>query len=113
MIQAEKFLFDETFDGESAEHGVTAKKEKAPTFTEADLAAAEQRGFDAGRSTGLEEAKQSAEERIAESLDTLTGQFGDLGAQATLSQAQQQRDTLAIARQALVDWNLIEGGYER
>ncbi len=101
MPQTEKFLFDEHFDSEKAEHGDAAKKTKAPTFTEADLAAAEQRGFDAGRSAGLREAEQSAEERIAESLDALSGQLGELNNQMTRSQAQHQRDTLQLACHAL------------
>ena len=101
MNQKEKFLFDENFDSEAVEQVGATKKEKAPTFTEAELAEAEQRGFEAGRGAALQEAKGSAEERIAESLDALAGQIEELADQAARSQAQHQRTTLDFACQAM------------
>ena len=101
MTRTQKFLFDADFDRETAEHNRPAKKEKAPSFTEAELAAAEQRGFDAGRNSGLQEARQSTEERIAGSLDTLARKLSDLNMEVTRSQSQHQRDILEIACHAL------------
>ena len=97
MVQSKKFLFDRNFEIEKAQRGATAEKPKAPTYSQADLAAAEQRGFDAGRSAGLREAEQSAEERIAGCLDALSGQFGELNDQMARSQERHLHDTLELA----------------
>ena len=88
------YLFENSFDEETpaeraqrlAEEEAQAAAEAAanaappaPTFSEEELKAARQAGFNEGRNTGLVEAQASLERRIADSLDQVSRALSELG----------------------------------
>lgn len=76
MATLSKFLFDTSFDpGQAAE-----AEAPAPTFTEADLAAARAAGFAEGREAGRTEALASIEREAATALAAVGARLAEIGA---------------------------------
>ncbi len=76
MSAPHKFLFDQSFDlPEAARRGVRKPPPPPPepTFSAAEIEAAREAGFAAGRSAALAEAAQSTEARTAGTLSALAG----------------------------------------
>jgi flagellar assembly protein FliH len=84
MTTVQKFMFDNRFDVSEpvepqADEQVAVEHEHetvSPTFSEEDLNAARQEGFDAGKQDGYEAAATSTEDQISSILAKLDDQFG-------------------------------------
>ena len=80
-----KFLFDRSFDVEIPDPAPSADDSKVeepeepeifvPTFSQEEMDAARQAGFEEGRQQGIREAADATERRVADSLDTMLAQF--------------------------------------
>ncbi len=104
--KARKFLFDtHNFDDPSAQQ--EEDQEEAPVFSEEDLAAAQQSGFDAGRQDGLREAQSSQEETVAAALERIAAAAEHLVQAEDRRETEQQAATvnlaLAMARKLFPD----------
>lgn len=92
MAAAEPFLFEVSFDeedlaraeAEAAEELAARQAELAqpeedmPTFTEEQVDAARQEGYEAGRDAGVKETADAIEAKINDALGVIGNQFGDL-----------------------------------
>jgi flagellar assembly protein FliH len=99
-----KFLFDESFDQPDAPTVAAARRAPPPppepTFSKAELEAAEQAGMEAGRAAGLAEAAQSTEALTADALTSLASGIGEL-------MAARQSDADAAQRHACAAMSLL------
>ncbi|MBI1776589.1 MAG: hypothetical protein HYR63_14685 [Proteobacteria bacterium] len=88
------YLFENSFDEETPverAHRLREEEERAaqeaeanaapppPTFSEEELQAARQAGFNEGRNTGLVEAQASLERRLADAMDQVSRALAELG----------------------------------
>ena len=86
-----KFLFDRSFDVEIPDPAASANDAKeeepeepeviVPTFSQEEMDAARQAGFEEGRQQGVREAADATERRVADSLDAMLAQFNRVFAQ--------------------------------
>ncbi len=97
MAQAQRFLFETTFDTDSRDPTATRERPPPPRFSEEDLAEAEKKGFAAGRAAGLEDAKQAADHTAAEALAAIAGRFEAVAAQLAEAQDARLRRAVEIA----------------
>jgi len=99
-----KFLFDESFDQPDAPAVAAARRPPPPppepTFSKAELGAAEQAGMEAGRATALAEAAQSTEARTADAVTRLASGIAEL-------LAARQSDADAAQRQACAAMSVL------
>ncbi len=80
MNQAEKFLFETSFDGEDGDPlSPEARREaEKPAYGEEELARARDEGFAAGREQGMKEAAASIDNAAARALETLAARMQEL-----------------------------------
>jgi flagellar assembly protein FliH len=104
MGQHEKFLFETSFDKEQSERAKAAAAAKAaaeqppaPTFSEDELAAARQAGFEDGKTAGIAEAEGAHAKRLAEAVEGLPPLFAQLGEQLAADADALRRETLEAA----------------
>ena len=103
MSQVEKFLFETSFDAESAVPPLAAAEtppEAAtppPSFTEADLQEAERLAISKGRKEGLEEARQGTEQAVAQALSAIGAQLESCAPQITEINERHERQSLEAA----------------
>lgn len=101
-----KFLFDQSFDQtEAARPAVGRKASPAlppePTFSKAELDAAQAAGLEAGRIAALAEAAQAAETRAAEALAALAAGLSELLAARDSEAAAAQERAIEAMRDVL------------
>lgn len=104
MGQFEKFLFDISFDAEksakakaAAAAQAAAEVPPAPTFSEAELAAARQAAFAEGRAAGVAEAEGCHAARLATAVEALTPQIAALAQDVAAAADARRRDSLEAA----------------
>jgi flagellar assembly protein FliH len=99
-----KFLFNESFDQPDAPSVAAARRPPPPppepTFSKAELEAAEQAGMAAGRAAALAEAAQSTEAHTAAAVTALASGIGEL-------LAARQSDADAAQRQACAAMSVL------
>ncbi|MFQ5619100.1 MAG: hypothetical protein ACE5FR_09015, partial [Rhodospirillales bacterium] len=81
MTAVKKFLFDTTFSLSEACEGEANQEESedaVPTFSQADVDAAREEGFAAGKEEGIRAAANTAEHHITESLTALLERLSEL-----------------------------------
>lgn len=94
------FLFDLDFGAPENQADDTPEVEEeppAPTFSEEELQAAKQDGYNTGHADGIHEAIAGFEHRIAESLDVATAAFSRLAAAQAEANEQIALDGLRLA----------------
>jgi flagellar assembly protein FliH len=97
MAQAEKFLFETTFDAELRNAAPAKNAATAPTsFSEEELAKARCDAFAAGQAAGIEEARQATDHAAAQALATLAGQFEAAAAQLAETKEHRLRRAIEI-----------------
>lgn len=93
--KARKFLFDtHNFDDASQQE---EEQEEAPVFSEEDLTAAQQSGFDAGRQDGLREAQSRQEEAVAAALERVAAAAEALVKAEDRRETEKQAATVSLA----------------
>ena len=104
MGKLEKFLFDTSFDAEqtakakaAAAAQAVAEEPPAPTFTEAELAAARQAAFTEGKAAGIAEAEGCHAARLAAALEALPPQLAQIAADVAAAAEERRRDSLEAA----------------
>jgi hypothetical protein len=83
MTQVSKYLFDMDFDDPEGKRAHRIQEEpeaEIPTFSEDDIVAAREHGYEAGIAAGKAQATASTERRIEELLSNTTEQFNALNA---------------------------------
>ena len=112
MAAARRFQFRTVFDDEPRPAPAAAAEapppvvepempepEPAPTFSEADLVAARQEAFAAGREDGIRQAAEAIEQRIAETMARIVESMDGLFAQQSATADVAARDAAVIAVQ--------------
>ncbi|MCB9996523.1 MAG: flagellar protein FlbE [Rhodospirillales bacterium] len=84
--QAQKFLFDQNCFDDGYVEDIIEEEPPPPTFSEAELASAEQNAFNKGKQEGLAEAEASREKHVAGILEQINQSM------QTLFAAEQQRN---------------------
>jgi flagellar assembly protein FliH len=104
MGSFEKFLFENSFDKEQtakakAKAAAQAVPEEppAPTFSEADLAAAREAAFAEGSAAGVAEAENCHAARLAGAVEALPPQIAQLTQAAAAAEEARRRDSLEAA----------------
>jgi flagellar assembly protein FliH len=104
MGNFEKFLFDTSFDAErtakakaAAAAQTVAEEPPAPTFSEAELAAAQQAAFADGKAAGTAEAEGCHAARLAAALEALPPQLAQIAEDVAAAAAERRRDSLEAA----------------
>lgn len=117
MATATKFTFDLDFDAPEealqpapVEEEVEVEEEEVvPTFSEEELAQARAEGFDAGKEEGRKESAEATEQRILETVESLTSKLADIyndQAQANHDIAQEMIEiSTVIAKKMFPDLN--------
>jgi flagellar assembly protein FliH len=104
-IEGRPFLFDVDFDNPENRPDDPPEVEEEPpppTFSEAELQAAKQEGYNIGHAAGHKESNAGFEHRIAESLDVATTTFSRLATAQELANQKIALDGLRLAA-ALVE----------
>lgn len=104
MSSFQKFLFDTSFDREQttkAKAKVAAQavpeEPPAPSFSEAELAAAREAAFAEGKATGIAEAENCHAARLAGAVEALPSQIAQLAGAAATAEDERRRDSLDAA----------------
>ena len=111
VTQLEKFMFNVSFDDDAiaaakaeAEEAKNIEIEEeyepeieAPTFSEDQVDAARQEGFDKGREEGIREAADAIETKINDTLGMIGAQFTELFHRQTVGNAETFSDAVNIA----------------
>ena len=110
MTTLRRFLFDNTFDDDQPlSEGAAGKDNEvdaaaeaapevvAPTFTEADVKAAHDQAFAAGREDGLRAAGDTIEQRCSGALTVIAEQLGVLFQTQATAAEQAAKDAAAVA----------------
>jgi len=110
MPELEKFLFEVSFDedtlaevaAEAAQELAAAEQylepeEELPTFTEDQLDAARDEGFEAGRNAGINEAADAIETKINEALGAISGNLEELFKRQAIDAATTFSDAVSIS----------------
>ena len=100
MPTATKFRFDTPFDAEPPSRPETPAPEPVPekVLTDADLAAAREQAFAAGREAGLADATAAAEQARADALSRLAQQLDDIVPRHADALSACRNDAVEIAR---------------
>lgn len=110
MAELQKFMFDVSFDEETlarqeaeaaaqdaAADDLSEPEEDAPSFTEEQLDAARDEGFEAGKQAGIREAADAIETKINDALGMIGMNFEELFKRQTLDTADIFTDAVKIA----------------
>ncbi len=95
MVAVRKFLFDTAFD-EDAEEEIEAPP-PAPTFSEAELAAARAQGAAEGERRARDAAERTDARRTAEALEKIAAAVAGLAAQQAAALEETRRGAMALA----------------
>jgi flagellar assembly protein FliH len=101
MAVAQKFLFDQSFDGPggpAASRGRKPITPAEPTFNSADLAAAETKGRVEGQAAGLAEAAAAREERVSATLSAIAERLAVMLSQKAEAQCENERQIIELTR---------------
>jgi flagellar assembly protein FliH len=104
MATAQKFLFDVSFDGPSANTRPATAPPPAPpepTFSREELAAAEAKGRAEGHAAGLAEAISQHEEQVGRTLATINDSLAALLAAKDAMMREGERQTVELTRSIL------------
>ncbi len=102
MTAAKKFLFDTAFDMTDTCEGDAGRKDsqsedEVPAFSQADMDAAREEGFAAGREEGIREAVKTTEHRVMESLTVLVERLSELFRVQDDANAETARNAITVA----------------
>jgi flagellar assembly protein FliH len=101
MAVAQKFLFDQSFDGPGGPAPTRARKPVTPaeaSFNSADLAAAEAKGRAEGHAAGLAEAAASREEQVRATLVAIAERLAAMLSQKAEAQSENERQIIETTR---------------
>jgi flagellar assembly protein FliH len=100
MTAVKKFLFDTTFGASETCEGEANQKEsegRVPTFSQADVDAAREEGFAAGKEEGIRAAANTTEHRITESLRLLIERLAELFRMQDEANTDTARNAITVA----------------
>jgi flagellar assembly protein FliH len=100
MTAVKKFLFDTTFGASETCEGEANQKEsegRVPTFSQADVDAAREEGFAAGKEEGIRAAANTTEHRITESLRLLIERLSELFRMQDEANTDTARNAITVA----------------
>src|SRR5262245_59866197 len=97
MAAVKKFMFDTEFFDDTVVEDAEPALPPEPTYSQAELAAAEAAAFAEGRKKGLAEAATAADRLAAEALDGIGQQLASLKATHDAALDAARRDAAAIA----------------
>jgi flagellar assembly protein FliH len=98
MSMSDKFLFDTSFEPEDMDGSVMpGQKPAKPKFGEADLEKARTEGFAAGKESGRQEAMQSIEQQISQTLSAISEQLTGLSQAQVQASERQTRGAVEAA----------------
>jgi flagellar assembly protein FliH len=98
MSMSDKFLFDTSFEPEDLDGSVMpGQKPAKPKFGEADLEKARTEGFAAGKESGRQEAMQSIEQQISQTLSAISEQLTGLSQAQVQASERQTRGAVEAA----------------
>ncbi len=99
MSMLDKFLFDTSFETEDLGDAAVkpVRKPPPPKFSEEDLERARAEGHSSGKEIGAQEAMQSIEQQISQTVSAISEQLGGLSQAQTESNERQGRETLEVA----------------
>ncbi len=102
MEKDRKFFFDiNIFDAPEKEEVIEDLPPPPPVFSEEELAVAKDMAFEQGRQQGQQEQKDSREQYIAKTLDTIAQNFSKLFAAETLRENIFEKESLRLTMAAL------------
>ena len=96
---SEKFLFDTPFEVEDPGGDAVrpVRKPPPPKFDEEDLERARAEGHEAGKKSGAQEAMQSIEQKISQTMNAVSAQLNGLSQAQVESHERQSREALEVA----------------
>ena len=98
MSMSDKFLFDTSFEPEDVDGPVMpGQKPAKPKFGEEDLEKARAEGFAAGKDSGRQEAMQSIEQQISQTLSAISEQLTGLSQAQVQASERQTRGAVEAA----------------
>lgn len=99
MNMSGKFLFDTSFEAEDLVDDAVRPQRKPPPpkFGEEDLERARAEGHESGKKIGTEEALQSIEQQISQTVNALKAQMSGLAQAQAESHERQDREALELA----------------
>ena len=100
MTAVKKFLFDTTFGASETCEGEANQKEsggRVPPFSQADVDAARDEGFAAGKEEGIRAAANTTEHRITESLRLLIERLSELFRMQDEANTDTARNAITVA----------------
>ena len=98
MSMSDKFLFDTSFEPEDVDGSVMpGQKPAKPKFGEEDLEKARAEGFAAGKESGRQEAMQSIEQQISQTLSAISQQMTGLSQAQVQASERQTRGAVEAA----------------
>jgi flagellar assembly protein FliH len=104
MARREKFLFDTSFDAEQSAKAKAAaapeavvEEPPAPTFSEAELAAAREAAFAEGKAAGIAQAENAHSARLAAAVEALPPVIADMAETVAAEAEDRRRTTLEAA----------------